>query len=177
MGFSFYKDTMWFTLVLGLCLVSSIHGFSEGAGTSACKGNLQMKPGHQNLEFENNDDKISIEAERESDDTLKITITTSEAFRGYLVVVQDKSEEDGGKPIGEFVLSGSNHNGLRCTSKNSGLTHSYPHKSPFGGDSILESLEATWKIPENYDGSSVLVRATVLYEYSRAGHQRKEVSI
>ena len=93
------------------------------------------------------------------------------------MVVQDKSEEDGGKPIGEFVLSGSNHNGLRCTSKNSGLTHSYPHKSPFGGDSILESLEATWKIPENYDGSSVLVRATVLYEYSRAGHQRKEVSI
>ena len=43
-AFSFYKDTMWFTLVLGLCLVSSIHGFSEGAGTSACKGNLQMKP-------------------------------------------------------------------------------------------------------------------------------------
>mgnify|MGYP001353897227 FL=1 len=81
-AFSFYKDTMWFTLVLGLCLVSSIHGFSEGAGTSACKGNLQMKPGHQNLDFEDNDDKISIEAERESDDTLKITITTSEAFRG-----------------------------------------------------------------------------------------------
>ena len=41
-----------------------------------------MKPGHQNLDFEDNDDKISIEAERESDDTLKITITTSEAFRG-----------------------------------------------------------------------------------------------
>ena len=81
-AFSFYKDTMWFTLVLGICLVSSIHGFSEGAGTSACKGNLQMKPGHQNLEFEDNDDKILIEAERESDDTLKITITTSEAFRG-----------------------------------------------------------------------------------------------
>ena len=81
-AFSFYKDTMWFTLVLGLCLVSSIHGFSEGAGTSACKGNLQMKPGHQNLDFEDNDDKISIEAERESDDTLKITITSSEAFRG-----------------------------------------------------------------------------------------------
>lgn len=93
------------------------------------------------------------------------------------MVVQDKSEEDGGKPIGEFVLSGTNHNGLRCTSRNSGLTHSYPHKSPFGGDSILENLEATWKIPGDYDGSTVLVRATVLYEYSKAGHQRKEVSI
>ena len=40
-----------------------------------------MKPGHQNLEFEENDDKISIEAEKESD-TLKITINSSEAFRG-----------------------------------------------------------------------------------------------
>ena len=34
-----------------------------------------------------------------------------------------------------------------------------------------------WKIPGDYDGSTVLVRATVLYEYSKAGHQRKEVSI
>ena len=88
-------------------------------------------------------------------------------------MVQDKED---GKPIGEFQLSGSNHNGLRCTSKNSGLTHSYPHKSPFGGESILETLETTWKFPENYDGSSVLVRATVLYEYSRAGYQSKKVS-
>ena len=78
---------MWFTLVLGLCLISSIHGFSEGAGTSACKGKLQMKPGHQNLEFEENDDKISIEAEKESD-TLKITINSSEAFRGKTTFAQ-----------------------------------------------------------------------------------------
>ena len=72
---------MWFTLILALGLVSSIHGFSEGAGTSACKGKIQMKPGHANLEFEENDDKISITAEKESE-LLKITVSSSEAFRG-----------------------------------------------------------------------------------------------
>ena len=83
-------------------------------------------------------------------------------FSGYLIAV-----EKDGRQVGEFLISG--HKAMGCATKNSGITHSNP--------TSRRSVKAKWQIPANLQGSNVEVRATVVYQYSRAGHQRRIVKL
>ena len=60
--FSFVLDTMWFTLLLvTLCSLSTIHGYSGGAGQAVCQTN-EMRPRHSGLNFNQNDPSVTINA-------------------------------------------------------------------------------------------------------------------
>ena len=89
-------------------------------------------------------------------------------------MVQDKDENNGGKPIGSFLAQFGDHQSLQCGGRNGGITHA--QKFARRGQSVLSSIDSVWQAPNNAP-SSVMVRATVLYEYSRAGHARKTVSL
>lgn len=68
----------------------------------------------------------------------------------------------GGKPIGEFILSGNNMQGVRCKDQNSGVTHT---SSSFKSDVVL-----SWQKPSNLNVDEVVIRATVIYDYNRGDH-------
>ena len=81
---------------------------------------------------------------------------------GYLIAV-----EKDGKQVGEFIISG--HKAMGCATQNSGITHS--------NASSKRSVKGKWQIPANLQGSVVEVRVTLVYQYSRAGHQRASIKL
>ena len=81
------------------------------------------------------------------------------------MVVQDKDEKSGGKPIGSFEIKGGDKKGLPCNGDNSGITHT----NSFEKAQVL----ANWSGPA---GQKVVVRATVVYEYNQGDHVRAEAT-
>merc|ERR1712122_268977 len=156
--FEIKRRTMWFTLVLTLCSLSSIHAYSRGAGQAVCQTN-EMRPRHSGLNFVENDPSINIDAVKNGN-ILDITVQSNNGFKGYLIAV-----ENDGKQVGEFIISG--HKAMGCATQNSGITHS--------NASSKRSVKGKWQIPANLQGSVVEVRATLVYQYSRAGHQRASI--
>ena len=67
------------------------------------------------------------------------------------------------------------HQDMVCTGPHTGITHSQNNVRGRPKVSALDQIETKWKIPEG--ASEVVVRATALYEYSRAGHARKTVKV
>ena len=154
---------MWFTLLLvTLCSLSTIHGYSSGAGQAVCQTN-EMRPRHSGLNFNQNDPSVTINAVKNGNILdIEVQCRVAGGFKGYLIAV-----EKDGRQVGEFLISG--HKAMGCATKNSGITHSNP--------TSRRSVKAKWQIPANLQGSDVEVRATVVYEYSRAGHQRRRVKL
>ena len=78
---------MWFTLILALSTLSTIYGHSSGASSSVCQargsaiGKFTMRPGHINLNFVENDPKVTIDA-TVTGDRLNIVVKSAEKFRG-----------------------------------------------------------------------------------------------
>ena len=93
-----------------------------------------------------------------------LRIPNFDVFLGFLIVVQDKNEQNGGIPYGEFLLTDSDMKGVRCKTENSGVTHTIPD--------FRNEISDNWKPPASCNLDSVLVRATVVYEYSSADHVR-----
>ena len=91
------------------------------------------------------------------------------------MVVQDGDETKGGKPFGEFITRGTMHQNMACAGPKTGITHSQNNVRGRPKTSALDQIEAKWKIPDG--ATEVVVRATALYEYSRAGHARKTVKL
>lgn len=121
-----------------------------------------MVPGHSGLSLEATNPKATLVTTQEGD-TLMITLSSQEQFKGFLIVVQDKDEKNKGSPIGEFVLTGKDMQGVRCKGANTGVTHTSSSKK--------SSVAVNWKIPSGLD--KVLVRATLIYDYSRGEQIRK----
>ena len=79
---------------------------------------------------------------------------------GFLIVVQDKDESNKGVPIGEFIIEGDGIRGVKCKDdKDNGVCHSNPE--------LKSEVSVDWK---NDGYSSVIIRATVVYEYSTGDH-------
>ena len=172
------RRTMWFTLVLTLCFLSPIRAYSSGAGQAVCQTN-EMKPRRSGINFVENDPSINIDAVKNGN-ILDITVQSNNGFKGmkvvnfpanlsntffylgYLIAV-----EKDGKQVGEFIISG--HKAMGCATQNSGITHS--------NASSKRSVKGKWQIPANLRGSVVEVRATLVYQYSRAGHQRASIKL
>ena len=154
---------MWFTLLLvTLCSLTTIHGYSSGAGQAVCQTN-EMRPRHSGLNFNQNDPSVTINAVKNGNILdIEVQCRVAGGFKGYLIAI-----EKDGRQVGEFLISG--HKAMGCATKNSGITHSNP--------TSRRSVKAKWQIPANLQGSDVEVRATVVYEYSRAGHQRNRVKL
>ena len=78
-------------------------------------------------------------------------------------MVQDKDEsQKGSLPIGEFSVSGDGVKGIKCKDENSGASHSNPD--------LKSNVSIDWTKPSQFSQDSVIIRATVVYEYSRADH-------
>ena len=87
------------------------------------------------------------------------------SFLGFLIVVQDKDEKKKGSPIGQFSVTGIAIKGINCKGENSGVSHTSPD--------LKSEVTIDWQIPSDYNMDSVIVRATVVYEYTRGDHVRK----
>ena len=145
-----------------LCSLTTIHGYSSGAGQAVCQTN-EMRPRHSGLNFNQNDPSVTINAVKNGNILdIEVQCRVAGGFKGYLIAI-----EKDGRQVGEFLISG--HKAMGCATKNSGITHSNP--------TSRRSVKAKWQIPANLQGSDVEVRATVVYEYSRAGHQRRRVKL
>merc|ERR1719270_1732690 len=83
-------------------------------------------------------------------------------YLGFLIVVQDKDESQSGSPIGQFIVSGDGIKGVKCKDENSGASHSNPD--------LKSEISVDWIKPSQFSQNSVIIRATVVYEYSRADH-------
>ena len=81
---------------------------------------------------------------------------------GFLIVVQDKDESEKGSPIGQFTVSGDGVKGIKCKDENSGVSHSNPD--------LKSDVSIVWTKPSQFSQDSVIIRATVVYEYSRGDH-------
>ena len=77
-------------------------------------------------------------------------------------MVQDKDESQKGSPIGEFTVSGDGVKGLKCKEENSGVSHTNPD--------LKNDVSIDWTKPSEFSQDSVIIRATVVYEYSRGDH-------
>ncbi len=159
------------TCVVFLTLMSQIQAYSSGAPTIACRTNsnpmrniLMVPLGHNGLALERNSPKAKIDVEDKGDNVLRITLSSPDQFQGFLIVVQDKNEKQGGLPIGEFTLKENGVQGLRCSGTNSGVTHAY--------NSLRSSISVDWKKPTGFQGKNVIVRATMIYSYSVGDHTR-----
>lgn len=120
-----------------------------------------MKPGHSGIDFEKDAPLARINAESRGN-LVKITVSSPESFKGFLIVVQDKDESQSGSPIGQFIVSGDGIKGIKCKGENSGASHSNPD--------LKSEISVDWIKPSQFSQNSVIIRATVVYEYSRADH-------
>ena len=85
-------------------------------------------------------------------------------FKGFLIVVQDKPEGDGGTTIGKFI-PGNMQKTLKCSEKHTGITHTNKEDK--------NEVIVNWEIPEDLaSGDEIIVRATVVYEYNSAERLR-----
>merc|ERR1712110_636975 len=109
-----------------------------------------MIPGH-GKEFKLKKEPESLKAKidvKSEGDSLKITLSSTEKFKGFLIVVQDKDESNKGVPIGEFVIEGNGIRGVKCKDDmDNGVSHSNPE--------LKSKVTVNWK---NDNFNSVIIR-------------------
>ena len=83
---------------------------------------------------------------------------------GFLIVVQDKLEGEGGTTIGKFI-PGNMQKTLKCSEKNTGITHT--------NSELKNEVTVNWEIPEDLaSGDELVIRASVVYKYNSAERLR-----
>ena len=102
---------MWFTLLLvTLCSLTTIHGYSSGAGQAVCQTN-EMRPRHSGLNFNQNDPSVTINAVKNGNILdIEVQCRVAGGFKGYLIAI-----EKDGRQVGEFLISG--HKAMGCATK------------------------------------------------------------
>ena len=84
--------------------------------------------------------------------------------KGFLIVVQDKLEGEGGTTIGKFI-PGNMQKTLKCSEKNTGITHT--------NSELKNEVTVNWEIPEDLaSGDELVIRASVVYKYNSAERLR-----
>ncbi|XP_036406668.1 cell wall protein DAN4-like isoform X4 [Megalops cyprinoides] len=148
------SDRLCVALLIGLCVWRSVSGFSSGSNipASVC---TTLKVNHFGSTQQTSSPPYTVTANTSSyqpGDTIRVTLSGSEQFRGFLVVAQTV---EGGEPVGSFSVTDSvETTRLLCGAEVSALTQTR--------NSLKPSVTAIWTAPASDSLGNIVFRATFI---------------